>query len=76
MMTYAILPSASKHQFGIIVTNAMIRYIQFYLELIATSDNVSLLYHLAMKCKTVRDSESHTHTEASNSLFKPAWLIR
>ena len=75
-MIYAILPSTSKLRSGIVIANATIRYIQFYLELIATSDNISLLYHLAMKCKTVRDSESHTHTEASNSLFKPAWLIR
>ncbi|KAF8223437.1 cohesin-associated protein Pds5 [Tricholoma matsutake] len=39
------------------------KYVQFYLNLIVTSDNVSLLYHLAMKGKTVRDSESHTFTE-------------
>jgi len=76
MKIYAILPSASRLRPGSIITDAIIRYIQFYLELIATSDNVSLLYHLAMKCKTVRDSESYTHTEASNSLFNSVWLVR
>jgi sister-chromatid-cohesion protein PDS5 len=39
------------------------RYIDFYLDLIASSDNVSLLYHLAMKAKTVRDGQSHTYSE-------------
>jgi len=41
----------------------MNRYIEFYLDLIASSDNVSLLYHLAMKAKTVRDAQSHTYSE-------------
>ncbi|KAF9457542.1 armadillo-type protein [Collybia nuda] len=39
------------------------KYVQFYLDLIATSETVSLLYHLAMKGKTVRDAESHTYTQ-------------
>ncbi|GLB39171.1 putative cohesin-associated protein pds5 [Lyophyllum shimeji] len=39
------------------------KYIQFYVELVASPDNVSLLYHLALKMKSVRDSESHTYTE-------------
>ncbi|KAG8216411.1 hypothetical protein J3R82DRAFT_6516 [Butyriboletus roseoflavus] len=39
------------------------KYIEFYLDLIASSDNIALLYHLAMKAKTVRDSESHTYSE-------------
>ncbi|KAJ7207075.1 armadillo-type protein [Mycena pura] len=39
------------------------RYIDFYLAQIANADTISLLYHLAMKCKTVRDAESHHHTE-------------
>jgi sister chromatid cohesion protein PDS5 len=43
--------------------NAPRRYLDFYLDLVATSDNVSLLYHLAMKAKTVRDAESHTYSE-------------
>ncbi|KAF9474133.1 hypothetical protein BDN70DRAFT_899215 [Pholiota conissans] len=37
----------------------MAGYIQFYLDLIASSENISLLYHLAQKGKTVRDPESH-----------------
>lgn len=39
------------------------KYIQCYLALVATPDNIPLLYHLAMKCKTVCDRESYTHTE-------------
>lgn len=31
------------------------RYITFYLELVATSENINLLYHLAGRLKTVRD---------------------
>lgn len=43
-----------------------IRYLDFYLDLVATADNISLLYHLAMKTKTVRDAESHTYSEVSS----------
>ncbi|KAF5383320.1 hypothetical protein D9615_004981 [Tricholomella constricta] len=39
------------------------KYIQFYIDLVATSENVSLLFHLALKGKSVRDSESHAYTE-------------
>ncbi|KAF8434558.1 cohesin-associated protein Pds5 [Boletus edulis BED1] len=42
----------------------MAKYIEFYLDLIAGSENIALLYHLAMKAKTVRDSESHTYSES------------
>ncbi|PPQ74839.1 hypothetical protein CVT26_005219 [Gymnopilus dilepis] len=38
-------------------------YVQFYLDLVATSENISLLYHLAQKGKTVRDPESHSSSE-------------
>ncbi|KAJ6631101.1 armadillo-type protein [Mycena sp. CBHHK59/15] len=38
-------------------------YIKFYLQQIANSDTISLLYHLAMKGKTVRDGESQHYTE-------------
>ena len=38
------------------------RYIEFYLDLVCTHENVGLLYHLAMKTKTVRDADSHTHS--------------
>lgn len=39
------------------------RYIQFYLQIVANSNNISLLYHLAQRCKTIRDAESHTFSE-------------
>jgi hypothetical protein len=39
------------------------RYVEFYLDLIGSADTVSLLYHLAMKLKTVRDSESREYSE-------------
>ncbi|KAH6900864.1 cohesin-associated protein Pds5 [Coprinopsis sp. MPI-PUGE-AT-0042] len=39
------------------------KYIQLYLDLVASQDNLSLLNHLAMKLKTVRDAESHSSTE-------------
>ncbi|TRM60411.1 armadillo-type protein [Schizophyllum amplum] len=35
----------------------MAAYIKFYLNLVANAETVSLLYHLAMKGKTVRDAE-------------------
>ncbi|KAF8899783.1 armadillo-type protein [Gymnopilus junonius] len=38
-------------------------YVQFYLDLMATSENISLLYHLAHRGKTVRDPESHSSSE-------------
>lgn len=40
-------------------------YLQFYLDLVATSENIPLLFHLANKGKTVRDAESHGHSEVS-----------
>ncbi|KAF8624977.1 hypothetical protein AX15_005612 [Amanita polypyramis BW_CC] len=39
------------------------KYIQFYLDLVGSAETTSLLYHLAMKGKTVRDAESHSHSE-------------
>ncbi|KAH8102266.1 armadillo-type protein [Cristinia sonorae] len=39
------------------------RYIEFYLDLIASPDNIPLLFHLAMKAKTVRDAYSHLYSE-------------
>ncbi|KAJ7160887.1 armadillo-type protein [Mycena filopes] len=39
------------------------KYIQFYIGQIGNSDTISLLYHLAMKAKTVRDSESELYSE-------------
>ncbi|EDR01919.1 uncharacterized protein LACBIDRAFT_254367 [Laccaria bicolor S238N-H82] len=51
------------------------RYVQFYLELMATQDNISLLYHLAMKGKTVRDPEGHTFSEASRLSRQNLYII-
>ncbi|CDO77959.1 hypothetical protein BN946_scf184971.g9 [Trametes cinnabarina] len=39
------------------------KYIQFYLDLVASNENVSLLYYIALKAKTVRDAESHVYSE-------------
>ncbi|KAF8634850.1 hypothetical protein AX17_004098 [Amanita inopinata Kibby_2008] len=39
------------------------KYVQFYLDLVGSAETISLLYHLAMKGKTVRDAESHGHSE-------------
>ncbi|KAH9477762.1 Sister chromatid cohesion protein pds5 [Psilocybe cubensis] len=41
----------------------MATYIQFYLDLVATADNIPLLFHIAQKGKTVRDPESHARSE-------------
>ncbi|KAH9990948.1 armadillo-type protein [Russula compacta] len=41
----------------------MAKYIDFYLGSVASAENVSLLYHLSGKAKTVRDSESHLYSE-------------
>ncbi len=43
--------------------NYLYRYIMFYLDLVGCAETISLLYHLAMKGKTVRDSESHSHSQ-------------
>ncbi|KII91267.1 hypothetical protein PLICRDRAFT_105332 [Plicaturopsis crispa FD-325 SS-3] len=39
------------------------KYVEFYLDQVATAENVSLLYHMAMKLKTVRDSESEAYSQ-------------
>ncbi|KAH9932198.1 armadillo-type protein [Fomitopsis serialis] len=39
------------------------KYFDFYLEQVANAENISLLYHLAMKAKTVRDAHSHQYSE-------------
>lgn len=48
--------------FSFLIT-ILLRYIEFYLDLIGTADNIPLLYHLALKCKTVRDASSETYSE-------------
>ena len=45
------------------LTFLSLSYVQFYLDLVATSENISLLYHLSFKGKSVRDSESHSGSE-------------
>ncbi|EKM56477.1 uncharacterized protein PHACADRAFT_207705 [Phanerochaete carnosa HHB-10118-sp] len=39
------------------------KYIELYLDMICTSENLSLLYHLTSRLKMVRDSEGHTFSE-------------
>ncbi|KAL4078145.1 armadillo-type protein [Scleroderma yunnanense] len=41
----------------------MAKYVEFYLDQVVSSENISLVYHLAMKAKTVRDAQSHTYSE-------------
>ncbi|KAG8937052.1 hypothetical protein FRC02_008159 [Tulasnella sp. 418] len=41
----------------------MAKYVEFYVDVISSSDNISLLYHLAMKAKSVRDAESDKYNE-------------
>jgi hypothetical protein len=45
------------------------RYVEFYLDLIATSETVSLLHHLAAKAKTVRDADPQTESEVCLMTF-------
>ena len=52
----------------LILTLHLNRYIQFFLDLVATSDNIALLYHIALKSKTVRDAESHSYSEVGGDL--------
>ena len=40
-----------------------IRYIRFYITTVVTADNVSLIFHLAEKVKTVQDAESDNYSE-------------
>lgn len=42
------------------------KYIDFYLDQIASADTISLLYHLAGRLKSVRDARSHAHSEVGN----------
>lgn len=46
----------------------LLRYITLYLSLISHANNIALLYHLAQKCKTVRDADSHTFSEVCEML--------
>ncbi|KAH9968243.1 armadillo-type protein [Russula dissimulans] len=53
----------------------MAKYIDFYLGSVASAENVSLLYHLSGKAKTVRDSESHLYSENLYALSELAQHI-
>jgi len=53
----------------------MAKYIQFYVDSIASADNASLLYHLACKAKTVRDAESESFSENLYHLSEMAQRI-
>ncbi|KAF8491907.1 armadillo-type protein [Russula emetica] len=53
----------------------MAKYIDFYLASVASAENVSLLYHLSGKAKTVRDSESHLYSENLYALSELAQHI-
>jgi sister-chromatid-cohesion protein PDS5 len=39
------------------------RYIQFYVEWLVNQENISLIYHLALKVKTVRDPDGDDASE-------------
>ncbi|CAE6540975.1 unnamed protein product [Rhizoctonia solani] len=41
----------------------MAKYLEFYLEIVATAENIPLQFHLALKAKTVRDADSHVFSE-------------
>ncbi|KAJ3508895.1 hypothetical protein NLJ89_g5509 [Agrocybe chaxingu] len=53
----------------------MASYVQFYLDHVATSENISLLYHLAQRGKTVRDPESHAQSENFYIMCEIAQLL-
>ncbi|KAI0280430.1 armadillo-type protein [Russula aff. rugulosa BPL654] len=53
----------------------MAKYIDFYLASVASAENISLLYHLSGKAKTVRDSESHLYSENLYALSELAQHI-
>lgn len=50
-------------------------YVQFYLDLVATTENISLLYHLSFKGKSVRDSESHSGSENFYMMCEMAQIL-
>lgn len=52
------------------------RYIKFYTLTVATADNVSLIFHLAEKLKTIQDAESGQYSEACvSSLPRMDYLL-
>lgn len=57
-----------RSSFAAPLKNQPSRYISQYLDFVATADNISLLHHLAMKCKTVRDSDPKFPNEVGISV--------
>jgi hypothetical protein len=53
------------------------RYIEFFVNLVATADNISLLYYIASRAKTVQDAEGgafsdvHMTTERACAVLMP-----
>lgn len=45
------------------IAHLRFRYIDFFIELVANADNASLLYHLAVQCKTVYDNDGTTYSQ-------------
>jgi sister-chromatid-cohesion protein PDS5 len=39
------------------------RYIDFFVNLVATADNISLLFHIASRAKTVQDAEGDAFSD-------------
>ena len=44
------------------------RYIDFFTELVANAENASLLYHLALQCKTVYDNDGTVYSQVGELL--------
>ena len=51
------------------------RYIKFYTLTVATAENISLIFHLAEKLKTIQDAESDQYSEACVFSFQIDCLI-
>lgn len=66
-MKKVYLHSRSKLKSSLYSNSHSARYIDFYLDLVATSENVSLLYHVALQCKTVQDVENEPYSEVKTS---------
>lgn len=49
------------------------RYLEFFLDCVATKENVSLLYYLSLKVKTVRDARSSEYDSVSLP-YLPIWF--
>jgi sister-chromatid-cohesion protein PDS5 len=48
-----------------------VKYIEFFLDCLGTKDNIAVLFLLAGKIKSIRDSESQGHSEVG-ALFLTA----